>query len=328
MIDGQTDPLDDALDDLRVSGSVLLHECYAPPWAIAVPDERRLRTLLQVQSDLRVLVFHYVRRESFDLTIAANRPVTVGTSELAICPSGDAHLMSRGIGSTVMPLEAILRRESPARVDRGTKGATECVCGVFVVRAAPLNPMLSALPPIIKVATSGVAVTSMLAGVTELLARELDRGALNTYTAARLLEVLCAEAIRAYQHSEGSAVPGWFKGLADPRVAIAIRQIHAEPSTDWTVGSLASRVALSPSRFAARFRELTGQSVMHYVARWRANIACRMLTETNLQLGEIANRAGYDSLPAFSRAFKHQLGLPPAAWRAERQVLHYQSGLT
>lgn len=63
---------------------------------------------------------------------------------------------------------------------------------------------------------------------------------------------------------------------------------------------------------------------MTYVARWWANIACRLLTDTDLRLGQIAERAGYESLPAFSRAFKSQVGLPPAAWRVERRRVNDQ----
>lgn len=61
-----------------------------------------------------------------------------------------------------------------------------------------------------------------------------------------------------------------------------------------------------------------GRSVMGYVAAWRANQACRLLRESKLGLAEIAARVGYASLPAFSRAFKSQLGQAPAAWRAAR----------
>ena len=68
--------------------------------------------------------------------------------------------------------------------------------------------------------------------------------------------------------------------------------------TYWTVEELAKRIALSPSRFAARFRASTGESVMRYVGRWRANVACRLLRDTNLPLSQIAGRVGYESFPA------------------------------
>ena len=314
LLDGP-DPLDDAMEDLRVCGSVLLHETYGAPWAIAVPHETRLREVLGVGSDVRVLVFHFVRREGFELRIDGRDAVSIQTAEIAICTSGDAHLMSRGGAAPAVPLEALLRGAGPTPAARGTCGATELVCGVFYVRAAPLNPMLGALPPLLRVATDDVSVTPMLANVAAMLAHEIDRGALKNFTAARLLEVFCAEAIRAYLRSAGAEARGWLEGLGDARISQAIRHIHAAPAREWTVQALATTVALSASRFAARFRETTGHSVMRYLARWRANMACRMLRDTDLHLSEIASRVGYQSLPAFSRAFKAQLGQAPAAWR-------------
>lgn len=315
MLLSPSDPLDDAMEDLRVSGAVLLHEAYVPPWAIAIPDEERLRKLTGVGSDVRVAVFHFVRRASFELKVEGQDVLRIQTSEVVICPGGASHVMSHGIGGAPVPFDAILSGSGLTPAAFGMDGATELVCGVFFLRAAPLNPMLTALPPVLRVATNDVAAHPMLAGIADMLGREIDRGALRSYTAERLLEIFFAEAIRAYQRSEGSLKPGWLKGLGDARICEAIRFIHASPDEQWTVRSLAAKVALSPSRFAARFRETTGQSVMSYVSGWRVNVACRMMRDTDFGLTQIAIRVGYESLPAFSRAFKAQLGLPPTAWR-------------
>lgn len=318
VIARQLDPLDDALEDLRITGSVLLHETYASPWAIAVPDEARLRKILGVSADTRVLLFHFVRRGSFVLRMAGHDAVTVDAGEVAICPTGAGHRMSLGRGASTMAIESVLKGEATKKSPATTIDTTELVCGVFLAHAAPLNPMLGALPPVVKVATGDASFSPMLAGVAWMLAHEVDRQALGGFTAARVIELFCAESIRAYQRSAGSEHPGWFRGLADPRIAEALRRIHAVPSEPWSVETLAASVALSPSRFAARFREVVGRSVMNYVATWRANVACRLLRESKLALGEIAGRVGYESLPAFSRAFKLQIGQAPAAWRAER----------
>ena len=320
MIDLTRDPLDDALEDLRIIGSVLLHGSYAAPWAIAVPDEARLREVLGVDSDTRVLLFHFVRRGQFDMRMGDRAPVSIEASQVAICPTGAAHVMSRGRGAKPVPIEAVLRSKGPVGSSTGSSDVTELVCGAFLARAAPLNPMLGALPPVLTAATGDAAFSPMLAGVAWMLAHEIDRNALGGFACARVLELLCAEAIRAFQRTDGGAKPGWFKGLADPRISEAMRRVHASPGQDWTVDALAASVALSPSRFAARFRETTGQSVMSYVARWRANVACRMLRDTTLDLTQIAHQVGYDSLPAFSRAFKAQVGQAPAAWRAARSM--------
>ena len=295
---------------------MLLHETYTSPWAIAVPDEKRLRTILGVGADTRVLLFHFVRHGSFVLRMSGQEPVSVEAGEVAICPTGEAHRMSLGRGSATMAIENVLKGQGVSATSPGADGATELVCGVFLAHAAPLNPMLGALPPVMKIATGDASFSPMLAGVAWMLAHEVDREALGGFTAARILELFCAESIRAYQRSVGADHVGWFKGLADPRISEALRRIHAAPGEAWSVETLAAGVALSPSRFAARFREVMGRSVMSYVAAWRANVACRLLRDSRLPLGEIAGRVGYESLPAFSRAFKLQLGQAPAAWRA------------
>lgn len=314
----QVNPLDDALEDLRITGSVLLHEVYAAPWAVAVPDEAQLRRLLGVDTDTRILLFHFVRSGRFELRIAGQETVAVETGEVAICPTGVAHRMSLGRGGPTLSIEALLKGGASASPPAKNLDSTELVCGAFFANAAPLNPMLAALPPVVKVSTTEASFSPMLAGVAWMLAHELDRGALGSFSAARIIELFCAESIRAYQRSTGAEHAGWFKGLSDPRVSQAIRCIHAAPNERWTVQDLAAKVALSPSRFAARFREVTGRSVMSYAAAWRANLACRLLRESTLGLGEIAGRVGYESVPAFSRAFKAHLGQAPAAWRAAR----------
>lgn len=88
------------------------------------------------------------------------------------------------------------------------------------------------------------------------------------YVVDRLLELLCAEAIRFYMESRITPTIGWFAGLKDPIVGGAIALIHSQPGNHWTVQQLAERMTMSPSRFAARFVAATGESPMAYVAKW------------------------------------------------------------
>jgi AraC-like DNA-binding protein len=59
---------------------------------------------------------------------------------------------------------------------------------------------------------------------------------------------------------------------------------------------------------------------MHYLARWRMHMALTMLREGDAGLGELANRLGYRSEAAFSRAFKRYIGLSPGAVRRNGAV--------
>jgi AraC-like DNA-binding protein len=64
---------------------------------------------------------------------------------------------------------------------------------------------------------------------------------------------------------------------------------------------------------------------MQYLAHWRLHAAARELRNSSKSLAEVAYAVGYDSEPAFSRAFKREFGLPPARWRSgerEEPVRH------
>jgi AraC-like DNA-binding protein len=320
MIEPAAAPFNDALEDLRITGSVLLHETYAPPWAIDIPGEASLRQMLKVGTDVRVLPFHLVRQGSFDLHHGGRAPVRIDTDEVAICPGGIPHRMSSGAGAVPLSLADILapRVSFPGRE---AAAGTELVCGFFLLRAAPLNPLLTALPAVLKVKTAGSAANPLLVRAAEMLCLELAEGSQGSFTASRLLEVFCAEAIKAYRQSEGAARPGWFNALNDQKIGRAIARVHEKPGAAWTVALMAETVAMSSSRFAARFREVMGQSAMAYVANWRMNVACRLLRETERDLAGIASETGYQDVAAFSRAFKGLTGESPARWRSGRTSL-------
>ena len=72
---------------------------------------------------------------------------------------------------------------------------------------------------------------------------------------------------------------------------------------------------MSRSAFAARFTELVGEPVMSYVARWRMQVAVAALKDEGATVGELADRLGYRSEAAFSRAFKRVTGVSPGAIR-------------
>lgn len=309
---------DSAIADLRVTGNVLLHETYASPWAIEIPEERVLRMALGLRDQIRVLPFHLVRRGSFILHHADAAPVAVDTHEVAICPGGVPHLMSCGEHAVPVALDAILKRRGNCATGIGAEG-TELVCGVFLLRSGPLNPLLAALPSVLKIATSGSGTSPLLAHAAQMLALELASGEQGSFTSSRLLEIFCAEALKAHRHRDGGLRPGWFRALDDAKIGRALAQLHEKPGAAWTIPALAATVAMSPSRFAARFRETMGQSVMSYVASWRMNLACRMLRESRLDLTAIATEVGYQDVAAFSRAFKALVGESPARWRASQR---------
>ena len=54
---------------------------------------------------------------------------------------------------------------------------------------------------------------------------------------------------------------------------------------------------------------------MQYLTRWRLAQAAQLLRAGSGGIAQIAECSGYLSEAAFTRAFKREFGIPPAAWR-------------
>jgi AraC-like DNA-binding protein len=141
------------------------------------------------------------------------------------------------------------------------------------------------------------------------------------YVIERTIEILCAEAIRAHVESTLQGKVRWLDGIRDPVIGRAIAAIHTYPNKHWSVQLMANNVAMSPSRFAARFAKSVGDSPMAYLTKWRMNLACRALLDSKLNIDQIGVNVGYDSAAAFSRTFKKHLSLPPAQWRSQQTAI-------
>jgi AraC-like DNA-binding protein len=126
------------------------------------------------------------------------------------------------------------------------------------------------------------------------------------------------EVIRKHIESLPEDSRGWLAGLRDRQVGHALRLIHGQPARDWTLDALAHEVGLSRSVFADRFAQYVRVSPMHYLGRWRMQLAARRLEIPGVSVAQVAMEVGYDSEAAFNRAFKKLVGTPPGAWRRGR----------
>ena len=75
---------------------------------------------------------------------------------------------------------------------------------------------------------------------------------------------------------------------------------------------------MSRTAFAQAFAEQLNQTPLQYMTAWRMQIARQMLSESKMNLGEVAMQVGYASEAAFARAFKKAAGQTPAAYRKHR----------
>lgn len=133
---------------------------------------------------------------------------------------------------------------------------------------------------------------------------------------ARLVEVLFIEALRSTAGI--SASPGLLRGLADARLATAIRRMHESPTTAWTIARLAKESALSRSAFFERFNRAVGVAPMEYLLAWRMALAKNLLRQHDMGVAEVAERVGYSSASTFTVAFARHVGVTPTRYAREQ----------
>ena len=130
----------------------------------------------------------------------------------------------------------------------------------------------------------------------------------------RLLELILIEALRYRPADIGEGRSSLLNGLADPKIGHALRVMHSDTKRPWTLVALAREVGMSRSAFASRFAQLVGVPPIEYLAKWRMTLAKSALASSEASMADIAEMAGYQSVSAFSTAFKRETGLSPTLY--------------
>jgi AraC-like DNA-binding protein len=198
----------------------------------------------------------------------------------------------------------------------GNGRRTRMICGFLGCASAEGNPVISTLPPLLRLNVEQGGAAEWIRSTFQYAAEEVSAGRPGSETVlAKLSELLFVEAVRRYAEALPDGQTGWLAGLREPYVARALALLHRDITRRWTVDDLGREVGLSRSALADRFLRLLGVPPMHYLANWRMQVATQKLRNTRASLAQVAEIVGYDSEAAFSRAFKKAFGAAPATWR-------------
>jgi AraC-like DNA-binding protein len=242
------------------------------------------------------------------LAVDGAEPMIIAPGDFVLIPSADSFTMS-----SLEPPESTTKPVSLAdgEVRLGLQtGPPEmrALIGYCEFDSPDAALLVSLLPRLVHVRGE-----KRLATLVELV-REESRNQLpaRDVVLARLLEVLLIEALRSATGTTAS--PGLVRGLADERLAAAIRRMHEEPTKAWTVAQLAKEAALSRSAFFVRFNRAVGLAPMEYLLAWRMALAKKLLRQNESAVADVAERVGYSSASTFTVAFTRHVGLPPARY--------------
>jgi AraC-like DNA-binding protein len=310
----KTDVLADMLDSVRLRGRVFCRGEFAAPWAIGF-------------SAGTISHFHVVESGQCWLRFDDGPdPIQIGADDVIVIPRGSGYQLADDPRTPSIPLSDIVGGNhggTHAVLRLGGGGAeTRVICGAFEFLNDQAQSLLGVLPRYIQVGARTGRDEWLDATVT-LLRSEIRRFDEGTATiVGRLTDIIFIQAVRAWLRTQPEGTAGWLGALRDAAIGTALRLLHTTPARAWTVSDLAEEVGMSRSPFAARFTTFVGVAPLSYLARWRMQLAAGLLATGTLNLTEVAERVGYESAAAFSRAFKKQFGVAPGAYKRKNVTAH------
>ena len=252
--------------------------------------------------------FCAVTEGSCRLAVDGEAPIVLDEGDFVLLPATPAFTMS---GLDAAPPQRIDPKLAPAPDREVRYGRAEGppefrqFGGWFAFDSPDADLLVSLLPRMIHI--RGLPRLAQLVRLVGEEAGQDDIG--RDLILERLVEILLIEALRRAPASD--AQPGLLRGLADPRIATALHEVHGDVRRPWTIVDLAREAGLSRSAFFDRFVRTVGIRPMEYLANWRMAVAKDLLRDGTLALDDVAYRVGYGSASTFSTAFSRHVGVPP-----------------
>jgi AraC-like DNA-binding protein len=251
------------------------------------------------------------------LTVDGHRALTLQAGDFVLLPATPGFTMSGFEPAKLEYLDPKVTSTVQGEIRHGRRGGrpdVRLLGGWFVFDSPDSTLLVSLLPSLVHV--RGIERLSTLVRLVGEEASERKSG--RDLVLTRLVEVLLIEALRSAPGDE--ARPGLLRGLIDPQLAPAIREMHAQLARSWTVAQLAKTAALSRSAFFERFMRIVGLPPMEYLLAWRMEVAKDLFRRQDAGIADVAERVGYGSASTFSTAFSRHVGQPPGRYRGRRKA--------
>lgn len=247
--------------------------------------------------------------------------VRLKTGDCFLLPGGRPFRLATDLNLTPVDALTIIAAALGGGRTHTLNGGGDCFIagGHFAFAGHHASMLLGVLPPIVHLRNEGdkAALRWSLERMREELREPQPGGSL---VAQQLATMMLVQALRLYLAEGLNRGVGWLFALGDQQMSAVITAMHDDPAHRWTLEELATRVGMSRSTFALKFKQTVGESPMEYLARWRMLLAGDRLTSSNEPVSAIAQGLGYESESAFSTAFKRVMGCSP------RQFARGQNG--
>ena len=313
------DALSEALASVRMTGAIFYHaECTAP-WGFRVPPLEDVAHVLAPGTE-RLVSYHLVTHGKAVVCFPGEEDIPVTAGDILIIPHGDAHTVSNGSPSTFIDsgasLGSILAGDLTTMRLGGGGEVTQFVCGYFGCERHADRLFLAGLPLMIKINLRGDPAGEWLeSSVRHLVSQAGSARPGQAVLLSKMAEALFIETIRRYMEALPPEQTGWLAGARDRGRRRRAGAAAPEALSSLDRGATGAETGISRSVLVERFSRFLGEPPMTYLARWRLQLAARMLQTTREAMIQVASEVGYDSEAAFNRAFKREFGVPPGQFR-------------
>ena len=288
--------LSNILREFEIEGSVYFSDILSPPWDLDFDG-------------MKTGSFHYVQRGGCRLETEGETQ-WLGPGDVAIVP--------------VARHQSLKSHQDPAAAK--SIGDSFLLCGYFSFRQDISHPLFELFPPVMILRDESISHNRWLKTTLDHLVNEARQNAPGAgHVLDNLTEVLLVLMLRQYMTTKMERA-SFIQALYDSQISQALRLLHDAPEKPWTLASVAKSVAMSRAVFANRFKALVGVPMYSYLTGTRMTVARRLLRETSLGVGQIANQVGYSSESAFSRAFRKFTGEAAVAYRRREAGPRVQGG--
>ena len=244
-----------------------------------------------------------------------SEPLQLHEGDVVVLPRDAAHLLLSAPG---LPAQyGVISKPHQVPHNRAQPG-TALFCGYLIVDKNTYGNVFAMLPEYLIIRSHQGEEAKQFRALIDLLFSETQADHLGAVAILdRLADAMMFYVIR-HALAQGAQSAGLLVALADKQIRPALVAMCDEPAQAWTVDVLAERVFMSRSSFAGRFSTLVGKTPMEFLAEWRMQLARGWLERDRLSVAEVAERCGYQSETAFSKAFKRIAGVGPGEFRRAR----------
>ncbi len=254
------------------------------------------------------LFFHAVIEGSVRLAHGDGPIVHLGAGDVAMVVTGDAHAIRSHQGETTTAIDLIdtgSQSDTPTTIRLGEGDiASRLVSGRMTMRW-PGGAPPGRIPQLMIVRAGDVGVD---------FAKFVDIGA-QPGASAVLTQLATLLFVNAFVRNPRCQALFRFN-LGDP-IARAHVLIQKHSRRPWTVETLAGKVGMGRSNFAARFAAEIGKTPIDALTDERMKHAEILMGRSDLKIAEVSEQVGYRSEAAFIRRFTRHFGMTPGKWRRQ-----------